>query len=69
MTRAEHIDMTNNWIENDIVWIADRLDQLPEADIVRALQEAGLGSDNIFLLMRAAKLLHQERTNALPKKL
>lgn len=63
----ENTDSFFNWIEQQIKFVADSF-PVPDADIVKELEKRNIASDDIFLIMQAARLLYKDRTSAPQKK-
>lgn len=65
----EHNDTTFDYIEYTIKYIANALyNQVPENEIVSALQKTKITDIELFYIFQAGKLLFQDRKNAPSKR-
>jgi hypothetical protein len=61
--------MNQECIDNNIMIIANGLDRdIPEEEIIQAYMTAGFDQGDTFLLLTAAKIIHQDRKTAIKPK-
>lgn len=68
-------DFINNWIEKYIKLAADYMNHTKsdgandtEADLVQALKRKNVSDSDIFLIIKGAQLLYNDRISVSPKK-